>query len=159
MICRKATVALPDANSFSFYATFPSSRAQNRGFCALLAVRTPIFRHFEHKIEFFVRLWLSEPPFSGFSSTKSRFLCAFGQYFLGFRPRRAQNRGFCALFPEKVGFAGCGNLIANSAGVATWLVLLPGVLICLLLLPSLLIWLLLLPGVVICFQLLLGVAI
>ena len=34
MICRKATVALPDANFFSFYAAHPSSRAQNRHFCA-----------------------------------------------------------------------------------------------------------------------------
>ena len=97
---------------------FRAFRAQNRGFCALVAVGT---------------------PFSGFSSTKSRFLCAFGQYFLGFSPRRAQNLGFCVLFPEKVGFAGCGNLIANPADVATWLVLLPGVLICLVLLPSVLI--------------------
>ena len=29
---------------------------------------------------------------------------------------RAQNRGFCALFPEKVGFAGRCNLISASAG-------------------------------------------
>ena len=34
MICRKATVVLPDANFFSFYAALPSSRAQNRHFCA-----------------------------------------------------------------------------------------------------------------------------
>ena len=132
MICRKATVALPDANSLS-------SRAQKRHFCALLAAGTPIFGHFEHKIEVFVRFWLSEPPFSGISSTKSAFLCAFGQYFLGFSPRRAQNLVFCALFSETVGFAGRGNLIADPAGVATWL--------------------LFLPGVAICFQLLLGVAI
>ena len=69
----------------------------------------------EHKIGVFVRFWLPEPPFSGFSSTKSRFLCAFGQYFLGFRPRRAQNRDFCALFPEKVGSAERGNLVGASA--------------------------------------------
>ena len=159
VICRKlkftvsgSAIMLPDAN-------FTSFRAQNRCFCAFLGFETLVFRRFEHKIRVFVRFGASEPPFSGISSTKSRFLCALGQYFLGFRPRRAQNRGFCALFPEKVGFAGCGNLIANSAGVATWLVLLPVVLICLLLLPSLLIWLLLLPGVAICFQHLLGVAI
>ena len=60
---------LPDANSLS-------SRAQNRGFCALLAFRTPVFGRFEHKIEVFVRFWASEPLFSGISSTKSRFLCA-----------------------------------------------------------------------------------
>ena len=70
----------------------------------------------EHKIGIFVRFWGLGPLFSGISSTKSRFLCAFGQYFLGFRPRRAQNRDFCALFSEKVGFAGRGNLIADPAG-------------------------------------------
>ncbi len=69
----------------------------------------------EHKIGVFVRFWLPEPPLSGFSSTKSRFLCAFGQYFLGFRPRRAQNLDFCALFPEKVGSAERGNLVGASA--------------------------------------------
>ena len=75
----------------------------------------PIHSLLEHKNGIFVRFWLPEPPFSGFSSTKSRFLCAFGQYFLGFRPRRAQNRDFCALFPEKVGSAGRGNLVGASA--------------------------------------------
>ena len=38
---------LPDAD-------FLSSRAQNRGFCALLPSGTPVFGHFEHKIEVFV---------------------------------------------------------------------------------------------------------
>ena len=36
--------------------------------------------------------------FSGFPSTKSRFLCAFGVWNHRFRAFRAQNRGFCALF-------------------------------------------------------------
>ena len=45
---------LPDANFFSFYAALPSSRAQNRHFCALLAAETPIFGLFEHKIGIFV---------------------------------------------------------------------------------------------------------
>ena len=94
---------------------FRAFRAQNRGFCALLAVRTPIFGRFEHKIGVFVLFGASKLSFSGISSTKSRFLCAFGQYFLGFRPRRAQNRDFCALFPEKVGSAGRGNLVGASA--------------------------------------------
>ena len=31
----------------------------------------------EHKIEVFVLFWPPEPTFSGISSTKSRFLCAF----------------------------------------------------------------------------------
>ena len=110
MICRKATVVLPDANpclfehkigvfvrfwlpgplfsgisstksrflcAFSLRSPrFLAFRAQNRGFCALLPSETPIFGHFEHKIEVFVRFWPSGPPFSGFSSTKSAFLCA-----------------------------------------------------------------------------------
>ena len=67
---QEATVALPDANPYPF----------------------------EHKIEVFVRCLPPNPPFSGVSSTKSRFLCAFclqNPHFLAFR---AQNRGFCALF-------------------------------------------------------------
>ena len=98
VICRKATVALPDANFFSFYAALPSSRAQNRHFCALFASDPPVFGSFEHKIEVFVRFLPSEPPFSGVSSTKSRFLCAFAFRNPRFRAFRAQNRGFCALF-------------------------------------------------------------
>ena len=47
-----------------------STRAQNRGFCALFAFRTPVFGLSEHKIEVFVRFYPSELPFSGFSSTK-----------------------------------------------------------------------------------------
>ena len=99
MICRKATVALPDANFPSPWCQSLSSRAQNRGFCALLAFGTPVFSAFEHKIEVFVLFWPSGPPFSGVSSTKSGFLCAFGlrdRHFLAFR---AQKRGFCALLP------------------------------------------------------------
>ena len=50
----------------------------------------------EHKIEVFVRFWGLEPPFSGFSSTNSAFLCAFGLRDRRFRAFRAQIRGFCA---------------------------------------------------------------
>ena len=57
---------------------FQAFRAQNRHFCALLGSGSPVFRRFEHKIEVFVRFWGPEPSFSGFSSTKSAFLCAFG---------------------------------------------------------------------------------
>ena len=92
MICRKATVALPDV-------PFPSSRAQNRFFCALLPAGTPVFRPFEHKIGVFVLFWPSEPSFSGFPSTKSAFLCFFSLQNPRFRAFRAQNRGFCALSP------------------------------------------------------------
>ena len=49
----------------------------------------------EHKIEVFVRFWPSEPLFSGFSSTKSRFLCFFGLWNPRFLAFRAQNRHFC----------------------------------------------------------------
>ena len=99
MICRKATVALPDANFLSPWCQSPSFRAQNRGFCALFAFGTPIFGHFEHKIGVFVRFCPSEPLFSGISSTKSGFLCAFCLRNPHFRAFRAQNRGFCALLP------------------------------------------------------------
>ena len=57
---------------------FRAFRAQNRGFCALLGSGTPVFGHFEHKIEVFVRFWGLEPSFSGFLSTKSGFLCSRG---------------------------------------------------------------------------------
>ena len=92
MICRKATVALPGAK-------FLSSRAQNRHFCAFLAFGTPVFRHFEHKIEVFVRFYPLKPSFSGVSDTKMAFLCQKRRYFPGFGSSRAQNRGFCALLP------------------------------------------------------------
>ena len=94
---------------------FRAFRAQNRGFCAFLGFETLVFRVFEHKIEVFVLFWASEPPFSGLSSTKSRFLCAFGCRNPRFRAFRAQNRDFCALFPEKVGSAERGNLVGASA--------------------------------------------
>ena len=55
----------------------PSSRAQNRPLCALLAAGPPVFGLFEHKIGVFVRFCPPKAPFSGFSSTKLRFLCAF----------------------------------------------------------------------------------
>ena len=91
MICRKATFTIPDA-------TFPSYRAQNRHFCALLGSGTLVFGLFEHKNGIFVRFCPSKPQFSGISSTKSRFLCFFALRDPRFRAFRAQNRGFCALF-------------------------------------------------------------
>ena len=78
---------------------FRAFRAQNLGFCAFLAFGTPVLGHFEHKIGVFVLFWLSEPLFSGISSTKLRFLCAFALRNPHFRAFRAQNRGFCALLP------------------------------------------------------------
>ena len=41
-----------------------------------MAFGTPVFGHFEHKIEVFVLFWGLEPPISGFPSTKLGFLCA-----------------------------------------------------------------------------------
>ena len=58
---------------------FRAFRAQNRGFCALFGFETLVFGHFAHKIEVFVRFWLSESPFLGISSTKLGFLCAFSR--------------------------------------------------------------------------------
>ena len=95
---------LPEANFISPWCQSPSSRAQNRDFCALLGFGTLVFRHFEHKIVVFVLFWPSKPLFSGFSSTNSRFLCFFGLRDPFFRAFRAQNRGFCA-------FLGFGTLI------------------------------------------------
>ena len=75
MICRKATVALPDAN-------FLSSRAQNRHFCVRNGDISLVLAPSEHKIEVFVRFCPPKPSFSGISSTKSGFLCAFASKFL-----------------------------------------------------------------------------
>ena len=55
---------------------FRAFQAQKSTFCTILPSRTPDFRLFEHKIEVFVRFWGLEPLFSGFSSTKSPFLCS-----------------------------------------------------------------------------------
>ena len=105
VICRKdmftinvSAVMLSDTNFLPSRCQSLSSRAQNRHFCAFLGSGTPVFRVFEHKIGVFVLFWPSGLPFSGVSSTKSRFLCAFclrNPRFLAFR---AQNRGFCAFF-------------------------------------------------------------
>ena len=70
---------------------FQAFRAQNRHFCALLGSGSPVFGHFEHKIEVFVRFEALEPPFSGVSSTKSGLLCAFGCRDPRFKAFRAQN--------------------------------------------------------------------
>ena len=51
----------------------------------------------KHKNAIFVLFFSFVPPFSGFSSTKLRFLCLFRVRPTRFRPFRAQNRHFCAL--------------------------------------------------------------
>ena len=93
--------ALPDANFLSSWCQFPFSRAQNRGFCALLAFETLIFGLYEHKIEVFVLFWPSGPLFSSILSTKSRFLCFFTLRNPHFRAFRAQNRNFCELLSSE----------------------------------------------------------
>ena len=77
-----------------------SSRAQNRGFCALLPFGTLVFGHFEHKIEVFVLFWPSGPLFSGISSTKSGFLCSFTKFDVGIGAlsRRQRHRRTCAAY-------------------------------------------------------------
>ena len=72
-------------------------RAHKRHFCAFLPFGTLVFGHFEHKIEVFVLFWPSEPSFSGFSSTKSRFLCSFTKLDVGVGglPRRKRHRRTC----------------------------------------------------------------
>ena len=57
-----------------------SSRAQNRGFCALLPFG---------------------PPFSGFPSTKSGFLCFFGLRDPHYRAFQAQKSTFCTILPSR----------------------------------------------------------
>ena len=98
--------ALPEANFLSSRCQSPSSRAQNRHFCALLGSGTPVFGCFEHKIEVFVLFWDLEPSFSSISSTKSGFLCVFALRNPRFRVFRAQNRGFCAFCPSEPSFSG-----------------------------------------------------
>ena len=55
----------------------------------------------EHKNGIFVSEWAVFPRFTGFPSTKSGFLCAFGVRNPRFRAFRAQNRVFCALLPAE----------------------------------------------------------
>ena len=98
VICRKATVALPDANFLFPWCQSPSFRAQNRHFCVRNGDISLVLAPSEHKIEVFVRFLPSGPPFSGISSTKSRFLCAFCLRDRRFQGFRAQNWHFCALF-------------------------------------------------------------
>ena len=59
---------------FAFPATVLHSRPR-------LRFPMPLFPLPEHKIGIFVRFYPPKPSFSGFSSTKSRFLCAFASKF------------------------------------------------------------------------------
>ena len=105
VICRKATVALPDANYLSSrcqFPLFPSTksgflcafclrnphfrgfRAQNRGFCALLPSGTLILGYFEHKIRAFVRLLWKHWPLETEKRANFLFLRAFDLLFRGY---------------------------------------------------------------------------
>ena len=79
---------------FAFPATVLHSRPR-------LRFPMPLFPLPEHKIGIFVRFYPPKPSFSGFSSTKSRFLCVFTLRNHRFQASRAQNRGFCALLPSE----------------------------------------------------------
>ena len=87
---------LQEGNGCASRCQSPSSRAQNRGFCVRMGDFSWILGRFEHEIRVFVRFLPSGPPFSGFSSTKSGFLCQNGQFSSGFCPSRAQKVVFCA---------------------------------------------------------------
>ena len=130
VICRKGKRLCGYASrcQFSLFPVpIPVSPSTKSGFCALLRSGTPVFWLFKHKIGVFVLFWPSEPPFSGISSTKSGFLCAFSLRAPHFRAFRAQNQGFCALlafgtpvyrlFKHKIGVfvpgsccSGCGSV-------------------------------------------------
>ena len=81
---------------------FPAFRAQNRGFCVRNGNFSLVLPPSEHKIRIFVRFLPLDPPFSGISSTKSRFLCAFAPQIPHFSAFRAQNQHFCAREEGKV---------------------------------------------------------
>ena len=119
VICRKATVALPDANYLSSRCQSLASRARNRHFCALLPSETPIFGHFEHKIEVFVSERAIFPRFYPLTSTKSAFLCAFTLRNPHFRAFRAQNRGFCVKMGDFSEILGCFD--TKSAFLCSWM--------------------------------------
>ena len=86
---------LQEGNGCASRCQSPSSRAQNRGFCALLAFGTPVFGLFEHKIGVFVSEWVIFPGFWVVSGTKSGFLCFFGLRNPRFRAFRAQKWLLC----------------------------------------------------------------
>ena len=64
---------------------FRAFRAQNRGFCALLALETLIFGYFEHKIGIFVRLLWKHWPLETEKRANFLFLRAFDLLFRGYR--------------------------------------------------------------------------
>ena len=77
MICRKATVALPDANFLSPWCQSPSFRAQNRGFCALLPASffpmAPSASSKPHSAEKSTPVWLAIwRTWAGFANSQHR---------------------------------------------------------------------------------------
>ena len=89
---------LPDAN-------FLSSRAQNQGFCALLAFGSPVFRLFKHKIGIFVLGEVYSGGCSGWST-------------LGFCPGSAAPARGVLLGAWRGLFVGCkeGNELFSEGG-------------------------------------------
>ena len=106
----------------SLFPMLPCAFPARSGFPMALCIGTsagscfpmPLASLSEHKIGIFVRFCPPKPSFSGFSSTKSRFLCQKGQFFPGFTPFRAQNRHFCALLPSETPIFG---LFEHKIGV------------------------------------------
>ena len=73
----------------------------------------------EHIIGIFVRFLPLEPSFSGISSTKSRFLCAFALQNPHFWAFRAQNRVFCVKMGDFSEILGCFD--TKSAFLCSWM--------------------------------------
>ena len=101
VICSKATITVNASADMINFSTITLPDGNSCLHSANSCLPGPPSRPPEHKIEVFVRFCPSEPSISGFSSTKSRFLCAFGVWNPCFRAFRAQNRGFCALLPSE----------------------------------------------------------
>ena len=77
MICRKATITVNASADMINFCTITLPDGNSCLHSANSCLPGPPSRPPEHKIEVFVLFWPSEPPFSGFSSTKIDFLYYF----------------------------------------------------------------------------------
>ena len=103
---------------------FRAFRAQKRHFCVRNGDISLVLAPAEHRIGIFVRFLPSKPSISGFSSTKSWFLCAFDLQNPHFQAFRAQNRHFCVRmgdfseifgrFDTKMGFLCSGREVIGT---------------------------------------------
>ena len=101
MICRKATVMVNTSAVMVNFSTITFPDGNSCLHSANSCLPGPPSRPPEHKIGVFVRFCPSEPSISGFSSTKSRFLCAFGVWNPYFRAFRALKSTFCTILPSE----------------------------------------------------------